>query len=40
MVTSRETGDYQCHVVYNYSGLAGDPGLGAMFTITPSLEGK
>ena len=37
-VTSNETGDYQCHV--DYSGLAGDLGLGATFTITLALEGK
>ena len=38
VVTSNETGDYQCHV--DYSGLAGDLGLGATFTITLALEGK
>ena len=37
-VTSNETGDYQCLV--GYSGLSGDPGPSAMFTITLALEGK
>ena len=40
VVTSNETGDYHCHVGYNYSGLAGDPGPSATFTITLSLESK
>ena len=37
-VTSNEAGDYQCRV--GYSGLAGDPGPSATFTITLALEGK
>ena len=37
-VTSNETGDYPCHV--GYSGLAGNPGPSATFTITLALEGR